>query len=116
MSGVRRESRQGEGMKRLLRITLNALTVLSLLLCVATAVVWVRSYIGGDLIYHADGTEVEFLSRSGKLAVTVTHFDGWHDAPPRYGWRRNAKGSGYWLNEAAREIHHFDRLGFTWET
>ncbi len=35
---------KGDSMKRVLRWLLNGLTVLSLLLCVATVVLWVRSY------------------------------------------------------------------------
>src|SRR5258705_13988360 len=37
-------------MRRLLRIPLNAATVLSLLLCVATGVLWVRSYRSIDML------------------------------------------------------------------
>src|SRR4051794_39098647 len=40
------------GMRRLLRILLNAATVVSLLLCVATLLLWVRSYRTGDSLSH----------------------------------------------------------------
>src|SRR5258706_13153974 len=44
LPGMRRDSCQGKRMKRLRRITFNALTALSLVLCLATVGVWVRSY------------------------------------------------------------------------
>ena len=69
-------------MRRMLRILLNAGTVLSLVLCVATAGLWVRSYQVGDL-YHRTREETlddrEYVARSafiesgrGTLGVTVT--------------------------------------------
>src|SRR5438128_12471190 len=45
---MRYNSRQGERMKRLRRIIFNALAVLSLLLCIATAALWIRSYSAAD--------------------------------------------------------------------
>jgi hypothetical protein len=43
--------------RRLLRILLNGATILSLLLCVATAVLWVRSYVTSDVLWWHDGSE-----------------------------------------------------------
>jgi len=45
---MRHNSRQGEHMKRLRRIIFNALTALSLLLCMVTAGLWARSMSTGD--------------------------------------------------------------------
>jgi hypothetical protein len=39
-----------QAMRRLLRILLNAATILSLVLCIATVALWVRSYLPEDLI------------------------------------------------------------------
>jgi len=44
-------------MKRLLRILFNALTVLSLLLCVATTVLWVRSANSFEYFFWIPSTE-----------------------------------------------------------
>src|SRR5258706_3035630 len=43
-------------MKRLRRIIFNVLTALSLLLCVATAGLWVRSYTTQDTVYRDNNT------------------------------------------------------------
>jgi hypothetical protein len=39
-------------MRRLLRILLNAAMVLSLLLCAAACVLWIRSYWVGEAVYR----------------------------------------------------------------
>jgi len=46
----------------------NLLTLLSLLLCVAAAVLWVRSYAGGDQFQRLGPTRsVEIVSRGGRI-------------------------------------------------
>jgi hypothetical protein len=45
-------------MRRLLRILLNAATVLSLVLCVATVVLWVRSYSAVHGVQRVDGMSI----------------------------------------------------------
>jgi hypothetical protein len=71
--------------KRLFRILFNAGAVLSLLLCAATLVVWVRSYRVGDQLYHSRWTvtavadepvgrvetAVFLISARGGLAIEV---------------------------------------------
>ena len=45
-------------MRRLLRILLNVMTVLSLLLCLATAAIWVRSYWAYDRLIRKSQTQL----------------------------------------------------------
>src|SRR5437016_451118 len=73
-------------MKRLRRIIFNALTVLSLLLCVATTALWVRSYFftdyltlpSHDLYQAASGNGGSYLQ---KLSF-VLRKDDWTRTPP----------------------------------
>ena len=66
-------------MRRLARILLNALTALSLLLCVATAALWMRSYFVLDAVAGCvsetptAGTYVQALSNRG--AIFLRRFD-----------------------------------------
>src|SRR5437016_5736949 len=56
-------------MKRLRRIIFNALTVLSLVLCVGTVVLWARSYLAGDQL-KADmrkGSRMQITSARGMI-------------------------------------------------
>src|SRR5437762_10537909 len=82
VSGVRYNR---ERLKRLFRILVNAGAGLSLLLCAATLVVWVRSYWVGDQLYHSRWTlaageagrvraherAVFLMSARGGLAIEV---------------------------------------------
>jgi hypothetical protein len=82
-------------MRRFLRILFNTATVVSLLLCVATIVLWVRSYIAFDQ-YQSRLTSVRLLVGipRGSLMVVWTdpqsplHFDvpdtGYGTGPPVY--------------------------------
>jgi hypothetical protein len=54
------------GVRRVLGILLNAATVVSLLLCVATIVLWVRSYSGRNEMKQAGGGNVDAGFREGK--------------------------------------------------
>src|SRR4051812_30809875 len=72
---MRYNSCRSEDMKRLRRIILNALTVLSLLLCVATVVLWARSF-------HHDGA-FEFSVRSVRWELTSRRGSLWFDNYPQ---------------------------------
>jgi hypothetical protein len=79
------------------RRLLNLLTVLSLLLCIATAVLWARSY---NVLYALRHTRVDqrtggtctksFILGSGRLLVSVSRYrsdlDYFSDGPPPGGW------------------------------
>jgi hypothetical protein len=89
-------------MRRLPRILLNAATVVSLVLCVATAVLWVRSYRVRDLWSESDGHTIDSVDLHAgwisvaRLSVNPPLGDPWpwrHDAqpvqPPQWaGWER----------------------------
>jgi hypothetical protein len=60
-------------MKRLRRIIFNGLTVLSLLLCVATVVLWVRSRSTADVLSRCHSGN-EYVLRSGFGSVSVGRF------------------------------------------
>jgi hypothetical protein len=62
-------------MKRLARILLNALTVLSLVLFLATVTLWVRS--------HFMAVTCEFTNRGRRWEVTVTRGKLWLDNSPQ---------------------------------
>ena len=98
-------------MKRLGRIVLNTLTGvltgLSLLLCIGTAVLWVRSDRYSDImnVCH-DGNAIDIRSGVGLVSLNVSSFDSsqWrtHEPPTQYlhsafASRRHAKWveSGY---------------------
>jgi hypothetical protein len=105
--------------RRLARILLNALTTLSLLLCLASAVVWVRSYWRLDEVTWdqaagpgADGSFFEFLCGGGGAAIRVGssrpllatwegsggwHWWRWYGNRPRFagGWGANRWGFNY---------------------
>jgi 4-amino-4-deoxy-L-arabinose transferase-like glycosyltransferase len=80
------------------RRLLDFLTVLSLLLCVAVAALWVRSYRVGDLLSHITHTGSGFRERS--LVSTRGRF-GWHYNDEQYvgenasrGWASDQYGVG----------------------
>jgi hypothetical protein len=77
LSGVRYNP---NAMRRVLRILLNAATVLSLMLCVATVGLWVRSYIRYDWLQMIHGPAGEELTAyHGRLIYL--HWDGIPSAP-----------------------------------
>src|SRR5437763_253379 len=61
-------------MKQIGRCILNGITVLSLLLCMATVALWVRSYSHYDLAFReaSTGINTELISVNGCL--TYSHF------------------------------------------
>src|SRR5436305_804989 len=76
--------------KRLLRILLNAATAVSLVLCVATIVLWVRGYWGADGVEgRTAGGWRAVRSAGGAVEVGLLLVD-WSDRPakefhgPRY--------------------------------
>ena len=58
-------------MKRLVRWFWNGVTVLSLLLCVATVTLWVRSVQRGDHVQWTSGQVYSLVSESSYLSVSV---------------------------------------------
>jgi hypothetical protein len=72
---VRDDSSEGEGVRRIGRYTLNGLTVLSLVLCVATVALWVRSASRAAWITYfwmessKDHRLLQLESNSGRLTI-----------------------------------------------
>src|SRR5882724_11043210 len=87
-------------MRRLLRILLNAATVLSLVLCAVTMAAWVRSYQVSDHVYWSLANprlELGISTYRGGLYIKVStpmRTDEVLD-PPGAGWHYSAP-SGYW--------------------
>ena len=63
-------------MRRIFRHTFNVLSVLSLLLCAATAVLWMRSYRTADFISlrHTSG-DAMLQSTPGSIVIKVSRFN-----------------------------------------
>ena len=69
------------------RRLLNLLTALSLLLCVAAAVLWVRSYLVADILVSPHG-KVMVASEKGLIAlIGFWHPSGWAAERHPQGWR-----------------------------
>ena len=105
-------------MRRLLRILLNAATVLSVVLCVAAMAAWVRSYQARDYIYWSwarPRTQLAIVTyRGGWLASIYTPVVGALKnllLHPGAGWRQFAPGS-YDDVVGVSEGIFFNRLGF----
>jgi hypothetical protein len=86
---MRDNSDKGDRMSRLRRIIFTGLTVLSLLLCVATVVLWVRSYWRYERISLITDDSATFRSVAvlkGRIECDVEHVDFpkhlWQHAPP----------------------------------
>jgi hypothetical protein len=80
-------------MNRLRRIILNALTVLSLLLCVGMAGLWVRSYWVVDLVERCNGS-----TRSGQWLTSVygaLYFGAMHESGGVRGYFLHGDGISY---------------------
>src|SRR3954451_19700934 len=78
-------------MRRLLRILLNAATVLSLVLCAAATAAWVRSFQASDIVWWTRANpplELKAFTYRGGLiagfAKPVGTWDGWR--LPGAGW------------------------------
>jgi hypothetical protein len=65
---------------------LNLLTVLSLVVCMASAALWVRSYWSYDVVARAaySGLSTEFISMRGRLIFF--HFNTYGEDPPPTEW------------------------------
>jgi hypothetical protein len=73
--------------KRLLRILLNALTVLSPLLCVAVAVFWVRGHSTADWIaLRSDSRAYHLISARGEIIVLTCARPWAVGAEKRFAW------------------------------
>jgi hypothetical protein len=88
-------------MRRLLRIMLNAATVLSLLLCVAAVLLWVRNNTWSDRICNGD-TRWQVESLRGK--IYIRHGGNWGTGPVN-GWEfkstkaKDLSSENEWDNE-----------------
>jgi hypothetical protein len=97
--------------RRLARYTFNALAVLSLLLCMATVVLWVRSYYKLDCLSwdHADRFGELFSSAGGFYhSITYVHHPekpiAYHTGTPR----------GLYITPGVIETRHWEFGGFWW--
>ena len=111
MPGVRRRARGSGCVKFLLRIFLNLATVASLLLALATAALWARSYWVTHFVGHSNHTSwVGALSMAGLLRFEHGNYptDG-----PNYAEHPTPKG-GLWHEVEARDRRggRFQRAGF----
>lgn len=86
-------------MRRLARYTLIALTALSLLLCVASAAFWVRSYGREEAACYrtSDAHRVMVVSQPGRVWFEVIHEVGLFDPAPRKEW-----SGGFWTYSEPR--------------
>src|SRR5687767_10479865 len=117
------------GMRRVWRIFVNALTIGSLLLCLALAVLWVRSYSRSDnLVWHRPpapgvrGAELSVSTGAGGAGINLfryapttpaesrgggwaweTYYEDWIEYSG--GWRANRWGLGVIHNDHARGRH-----------
>src|SRR4051794_9994624 len=77
---MRRDPRRGQGVRRLLRILFAAFAGVSLLLCLATGALWVRSYLVADQLQGDTGQlEWKWVTRRGWLQT-----DRWDGDPRRF--------------------------------
>ena len=80
-------------MRRLARWSLNALTVMSLVPCVAVTALWVRSYSVLDVVtYNANDVTLRAFSQPGHLVIGTMDMGyalpGWqHTSRPATNWR-----------------------------
>ncbi|MDB5318427.1 MAG: hypothetical protein JWN40_58 [Phycisphaerales bacterium] len=88
-------------MKRLRRIIFNALTVLSLLLCVATVVLWVRSF--------RHDSAFEFSVRSVRWEITSRRGSLWFDNYPQSRLESNQWHATF-KESLAEDERLFDRM------
>jgi len=96
--------------RRLLRILLNAATVLSLVLCAATVAAWVRSYQARDIVWWRTNRRVlQFDTYCGELVASVLTRDDNSLIP--------GVGSSHFAPVSYAELGHpqdtfFNRFGF----
>jgi hypothetical protein len=77
MSGVWYDSGGSEGLKRIARYALSALTVFLLAVCLLACLAWYRSYLADDcVLFRSSGaTGVSLISWDGKLQFRVQRYD-----------------------------------------
>src|SRR5438105_4976348 len=92
----------GKGMRRLRRIMFNALTVLSVVLCVATVCLWVRSYGGELVIGHSGSWGQSGAVASRGLLLGIRERVVYRDA--RVGQR---DASGFYFDPPARSVDRY---------
>jgi hypothetical protein len=107
---------EADPMKRIARLTLNALTALSLLLCLAAAGLWVRSYWAGDTIRWRSSPRaayglqrvVQWELRSGRGGLRVTRE---YDLSKRrtYALLVSGRGEGWSLETRGRPAYPSER-------
>jgi len=105
-------------MKRLVRILFTSLAALSLLICLATAVLWVKSYKTAWIVFRTTPpTELQFGASCGELwayhatdpIIQNSGPPGWHINP--YPTPDNVRDWGY----GPRYLpFHFDHFGLGW--
>ncbi len=106
-------------MRRLLRILLNAATVLSLVLCAATMAAWVRSYHASDYVWWSVGKPrllLHFVTHRGGSFVGVIRVLGSESdriPSPRAGWEQYTPGS--YAEAGASQRTFFNRQGFRFD-
>jgi hypothetical protein len=100
-------------MRRLLRILLNAATVLSLVLCVATMAAWVRSYQASDGVWWSLENPRILLRtltyRGGLFAQVFVETIG-DSPPPGVAWEHAAPLS--YIKQGGSQDTFFNRFGF----
>jgi hypothetical protein len=109
--------------RRVLRFFLSGATALSVVLCVATVALWVRSYWTADLVQWTsrEGMAVSNSDR-GRLTVEAAAFPGttWSDAfADERGWRRSTWSAGKVGIDAGfvqdpSTRRHWHAMGFRW--
>jgi hypothetical protein len=96
--------------KRLRPIVFNALTVLSLLFCLATAGLWVRSYRLGESIGWRRGNTLYYAvnGRGGMGLATTNVGEGIYSPGWNYNaWSRPSYGRGGWPQSSFWNRHGF---------
>jgi hypothetical protein len=103
--------------RRLLRILLNVATVLSLVLCVATAAAWVRSYQARDAVRWSLAKPRMYLAaatyRGGLFAGVFERIGRDTLPPPGAGWDPSAPLS--YAEAGGSKGTFFNRFGFAWD-
>jgi hypothetical protein len=96
----------------MLRRLFTVLSALSLLLCVATAVLWVRSYQVGDSVFLSGGERIVIVSSaSGRLSISLYTVPGRKARRATWDTRRASR------DFRARDLHplpFFRRTGGRW--
>jgi hypothetical protein len=109
---------QGPGMKRIRKIIFNGLTAMSLLLCVATGAMWVRSYWVIDIVKFDSPRLYKSVSGGGGVffeSLTLTRRFGKWNSPllsinaPLANYTETLGNYGEWRRAQGREWDRQDR-------